>query len=69
MIIRIFADKVSLSRTAAEQAAATMRRAIGDRGQARIVVATGTSQIAFLEQLTKAEGIDWGRVEMFHLAE
>jgi len=46
-----------------------MRRAIGDRGQARIVVATGTSQIAFLEQLTKAEGIDWGRVEMFHLDE
>jgi glucosamine-6-phosphate deaminase len=69
VILRIFEDKVSLSRAAAEQAAATMRRAIGDRGQARIVVATGTSQIAFLEDLTKAEGIDWKRVEMFHLDE
>jgi glucosamine-6-phosphate deaminase len=68
VILKIFGDKVSLSRAAAEQAAAAIRRAIG-RGGARIVVATGTSQIAFLEELTKAEGIDWGRVEMFHLDE
>jgi len=69
VILRIFEDKVSLSRAAAEQAAAAMRRAIGDRGRSRIVVATGTSQIVFLEELTKAEGIDWERVEMFHLDE
>src|ERR1700687_4222975 len=69
MILKVFEDKVSLSRAAAGQAAATIRRAIGDHGQARIVVATGTSQIAFLEELTKAERIDWGRVEMFHLDE
>jgi glucosamine-6-phosphate deaminase len=69
VILRIFEDKVSLSRAAAEQAAAAMRRAIGDRGRSRIVVATGTSQIAFLEELTKAEGIDWKRVEIFHLDE
>jgi glucosamine-6-phosphate deaminase len=69
VILKVFEDKVSLSRAAAEYAAATIRRAIGERGLARIVVATGTSQIAFLEELTKAEGIDWGRVEMFHLDE
>jgi glucosamine-6-phosphate deaminase len=33
------------------------------------VVATGASQIAFLEELTAAKGIDWERVEMFHLDE
>jgi glucosamine-6-phosphate deaminase len=33
------------------------------------VAATGASQIGFLEELTEAEGIDWGRVEMFHLDE
>jgi glucosamine-6-phosphate deaminase len=69
VITKIFEDKVSLSRAAADQAAAAMRRAIAERGQARIVVATGTSQIAFLEELTKAKGIDWERVEMFHLDE
>ena len=69
MILKVSEDKVSLSRAAAGQAAAAMRRAIAERGRARIVVATGTSQIAFLEGLTKADGIDWKRVEMFHLDE
>lgn len=69
VILKVFDDKASLSNAAAEQAAAAMRRAIAERRRARIVVATGTSQIAFLEKLTKAEGIDWGRVEMFHLDE
>jgi glucosamine-6-phosphate deaminase len=46
-----------------------MRRAIAEQGRARIVVATGNSQIGFLEGLTKADGIAWGRVEMFHLDE
>jgi glucosamine-6-phosphate deaminase len=65
----VFEDKVSLSKAAAEQAATVMRRAIQDHGRARIVVATGTSQIDFLDELTKAENIDWLRVEMFHLDE
>lgn len=69
MILKVFEDKVSLSRAAAEQAAASIRRAIGERGLARIVAATGTSQIAFLDELTNAGGIDWERVEMFHLDE
>jgi glucosamine-6-phosphate deaminase len=69
MNLRVFADKRSLSDAAAEQASATIRRAIADRGQARIVAATGTSQLDFLGALTKAEGIDWRSVEMFHLDE
>ena len=69
VILKVFEDKVSLSGAAAEQAAAAMRRAVAERGGVRIVVATGTSQIVFLEELTKAEGIDWGQVEMFHLDE
>jgi len=69
VIVRLFRDKLSLSATAAEQAANAVRRAILDRGQARIVVATGTSQLDFLDALTKAEAVDWQRVEMFHLDE
>jgi glucosamine-6-phosphate deaminase len=69
VILKVSEDKVSLSTAAAEQAAAAIRRAIGERGLARIVVATGTSQIDFLDELTKAKGIDWKRVEMFHLDE
>jgi glucosamine-6-phosphate deaminase len=36
---------------------------------ARIIVATGTSQLDFLEALTNAEKISWPQVEMFHLDE
>jgi glucosamine-6-phosphate deaminase len=69
VIVKVFEDKELLSRAAAEKAAAAIRRAIAERGSARIVAATGASQIGFLEELTEAEGIDWGRVEMFHLDE
>ncbi len=69
MIIRVFKDKRALARAAAEQAAAALRAAILERGWARIVVATGASQLKFLDALTRAESIDWHRVEMFHLDE
>lgn len=69
VIVRVFEDKLSLSTAAAEQAARAVRRAILEHGRARIVVATGTSQLDFLDALTKAENIDWQRVEVFHLDE
>jgi glucosamine-6-phosphate deaminase len=69
VILRVFEDKATLSKVAAEQAATAIRRAIAERGSARIVAATGAAQFAFLEALTKAEGIDWRRAEMFHLDE
>jgi len=69
MLLRIFNDKISLGRAAAEQAATAIRRAISERGRARIVAATGASQFEFLEALTRAPGIDWNKVEAFHLDE
>src|SRR5919199_1083832 len=69
MNIRVFNDKRSLADAAAQQAAATLRRAIQDRGEARMVAATAASQVQFLESLTTAPGIDWQRVEAFHLDE
>jgi glucosamine-6-phosphate deaminase len=69
MQLRIFRDKSLLSQAAAEQAANAIRRAVGDHGRARIVAATAASQIEFLDALTQASGIDWARVEAFHLDE
>jgi len=67
--IRVFDDKLSLSRAAAEQATAAIRRVIAERGYARIVAATAASQTDFLRQLSQAAQIDWKRVELFHLDE
>ena len=69
MLLRMFDDKVSLGKAAADQAATAVRRAIADRGQARIIAATAASQLEFLDALTKQPGIDWSKVEAFHLDE
>jgi glucosamine-6-phosphate deaminase len=67
--IKVLADKESLGRAAADQAASSLRRVIHDQGSARIIAATGASQFEFLEALTSAPALDWSRVEVFHLDE
>lgn len=67
--IKILADKDSLGRAAADQAANSIRRAIRQRGGARIIAATGASQFEFLDALTTASDVDWSSVEVFHLDE
>jgi len=69
MLIRIFNDKPTLGRAAAEQAANAIRRAISARGHARIIAATAASQLEFLDALTKMQDIEWNKVEAFHLDE
>jgi glucosamine-6-phosphate deaminase len=69
MKIRIFEEKVSLGKAAAQQAAGVIQRAISEHGRARVVAATGVSQFAFLEALTQTPGIDWRKIELFHLDE
>lgn len=69
MNIRVFADKRTLGQEAATQAATAMRAAIEARGAARIVAASAASQYEFLESLANTPGIDWRRVELFHLDE
>jgi glucosamine-6-phosphate deaminase len=67
--IEIFEDKATLGRTAAEHAAELLRDCIRKQGSARLVAATGASQFEFLDALTSSTGIDWNRVEVFHLDE
>ena len=69
MILRVFEDKVALGESAAKQAAAAISRAIAERGVARVVAACANSQNQFLEALVVAPGIDWSKVELFHLDE
>jgi glucosamine-6-phosphate deaminase len=69
MVLHIFNDKRALAKAAARDAAATLREAIASRGSARLIAATGVSQFEFLDTLIASGGIDWSRVEMFHLDE
>jgi glucosamine-6-phosphate deaminase len=69
MRVSVFPDSLTLARVAAGAAASRIRSAIATHGHARIVAATGASQIAFLDQLTRTPDLDWSKVELFHLDE
>ena len=69
MVIKVYDDKISLGRAAADQAANSLRSAVQGNGKARIIAATGASQFEFLDVLTAIPNIEWARVEMFHLDE
>jgi glucosamine-6-phosphate deaminase len=69
MLLKVFNDRATMGQAAAEQAAVALRSAIAAHGDARIIAATAASQLEFLDALTKSAGIDWSRVEVFHLDE
>jgi glucosamine-6-phosphate deaminase len=67
--IRIGSTKEATSACAAAEAAEALREAIRERGEARLILATGASQFSLLEALVAAPDVDWSRVTMFHLDE
>ena len=69
MRLRVLEGRNRLGSAAAAQAAAAIKRAIRQKGKARIIGASAASQFEFLEALTSTPGIDWTAVELFHLDE
>lgn len=69
MVIKTFHDPKTLGEMAALQAAAILRQAITANGKARVIAATGASQFEFLDALTRDKGVEWAKVELFHLDE
>lgn len=68
MKISISNNPSELGLEASRLAAAKIRDAIAIKGEARIVLATGSSQFETLSSLLK-EKIDWSSVDIFHLDE
>ena len=65
----IVSDTKELSgKEAAIKGAGLIRKAIAEKGEANIILATGTSQFEMLKVLVK-EDIDWSKVTGFHLDE
>lgn len=67
--VEVFHSNAELGRAAAQDAADAIRRALAARGAANIILATGNSQLTFLETLRQIQGIDWSRVQFFHMDE
>lgn len=69
MNVRVFGSKGDLGDAAAERAATIIREAVRTRGEARIIVATGNSQLEFSDALVRRQDVPWARVVVFHMDE
>ncbi|HTU46595.1 MAG TPA: glucosamine-6-phosphate deaminase [Bryobacteraceae bacterium] len=68
-MVRILPTRQELAVAAADHAAESLRTLLRQQDMVRLLAATGASQIEFLNHLTAIRGIDWLRVELFHLDE
>ena len=69
MQVLVYPTRATMSAAAAQAAAAALRRVLDARPFARIAVATAASQIEFQSALSRIDGIEWPRVEVFQLDE
>jgi glucosamine-6-phosphate deaminase len=58
-----------LGQAAALDAREIINKAITEKGGANVILATGNSQLTFLHALRNLEGIDWSKVNVFHMDE
>ncbi|MGD8399263.1 MAG: glucosamine-6-phosphate deaminase [Anaerolineae bacterium] len=67
--VTVYGANEALGEAAAAEAADVIHRAIEERGQAHVIVATGNSQLTFLEALRARQDVDWPAVHVFHMDE
>jgi glucosamine-6-phosphate deaminase len=67
--VRVHPDQASLATDAARMASDCLAQALASQGAARVILATGNSQIQFLEALVAMGRVDWSRVTLFHMDE
>jgi glucosamine-6-phosphate deaminase len=69
--VTILADRAAVGSAAADHVARRLRQLLADDGtrRPRLLFAAAASQVEFLDALGRAEGIDWERVDAFHMDE
>lgn len=65
----VAADRAAMGAAAAAHATERLRGILEARPRARVIFAAAASQQDFLDFLAATPGIDWGRVDAFHLDE
>lgn len=67
--VRIYPDRAELGRDAADMAGERIRELLAGQKYVNIIFAAAPSQNEFLEALKGQDGIDWSRVNAFHMDE
>ncbi|CAM3321210.1 6-phosphogluconolactonase [Occultella aeris] len=66
--VAVYASEAEMGAAAAASAAQVIRDTVAAKGHARVVIATGNSQFAFVEAL-KDQDVPWSDVTAFHMDE
>lgn len=67
--VRVYARQSDLAADAAREVHAYLRDVIARQGYARVILATGNSQIQFLARLAAMGELDWAKITLFHMDE
>ena len=67
--VRVYAREADLAQDVAGIVHQHLRETLAAQGSAACILATGNSQIKFLEALIALGGVDWSRVTLFHMDE
>jgi glucosamine-6-phosphate deaminase len=67
--VRVYANQSDLASDVARIAQAHLCETLAAQGSAAAILATGNSQIQFLEELIRLGGVDWSKVTLFHMDE
>src|SRR6185503_10142785 len=67
--VAIYGSNQAMGQAAALDAREIIAQAIAAKGEANVILATGNSQLTFLEALRNLPGIDWSNVSVFHMDE
>ena len=69
LTVKIYDSRDAMGAAAAAEAASCLRSLLTQKEEVNVVFAAAPSQNEFLEALSKAGGIDWGRISALHMDE
>jgi len=69
LAVRIYRSQGDLAQDAATMAQRHLQETLAGQGAASVILATGNSQLEFLDALVTLGGVDWSLVTLFHMDE
>jgi glucosamine-6-phosphate deaminase len=69
LAVRVYRTQRDLARDAATLAQGHLQETLARQGAASAILATGNSQLEFLDALVALGGVDWSRITLFHMDE
>lgn len=67
--VRVYADPTQMAQSAARGVHSYLQELLAAQGSARVILASGNSQLLFLDHLIALGGLDWSQITLFHMDE